>query len=188
MRMRFERVSRRRLESNNGRRVDIGALVPYAVPAMAKFMQEAIIRVEEEFVGDHGGARLEYGDVQPNWALQWARVANGLPDFLAETWPSIYGPSGVVALGAVTDFRLRGAFDATSEAYVEVQVDGAALARMARRKGLRKIWRTASNERHLTYVLQCMQAGYADEEVWEFAEHFGPGILSLMDFSKAGRW
>src|SRR5699024_2832986 len=96
----------RRLLKIDSRSFNIAALVPYALPAMRLIMESTAEHYQHHFSEDNDGDTPNWELMQPQWSLQWAAVATGLPDFLRATYPGLYGEGAPVRIGTVNDYVL----------------------------------------------------------------------------------
>lgn len=178
--------------------LNLGLLVPNIVEVMAGIMTLASMRFAEEFLHVTGEAP-EVKQIEPNWGIQFAGVANALPDFLADTYEELYGPEAPVALGHVTDYRLAADRGTDPDvAMVKADVDGEALLRLSRSNclflirdghGVSGFTRTATDA--YWSRIQCLsELQWHMEPLHEekFIEFFREDIENRMDFGEqAGR-
>jgi hypothetical protein len=133
------KVTRRLLKINNDS-FNIAALVPYALPAMRLIMQNTAEHYSHHFQQDNAGDTPDWDLMQPQWSLQWAAVATGLPNFLRDIYPALYGPDGPVRIGEVGDYALLEDDAEVAGAGAPLATNAAALYSLARRHGVTHIF------------------------------------------------
>src|SRR5699024_4400485 len=126
----------RRLLKIDSRSFNIAALVPYALPAMRLIMESTAEHYQHHFSEDNDGDTPNWELMQPQWSLQWAAVATGLPDFLRATYPGLYGEGAPVRIGTVNDYVLLEDDAEVGGAAAPVTANAAALHALARRHGV----------------------------------------------------
>lgn len=133
------KVTRRLLKINNSS-FNIAALVPYALPAMRLIMQSTAEHYAAHFQQDNDGQTPNWELMQPQWGLQWAAVATGLPDFLRDTYPGLYGEGAPVRIGTVSDYALLEDDAEVGGAAAPLTTNAAALYSLARRHGVTHVF------------------------------------------------
>lgn len=130
----------RRLLKIDSRSFNIAALVPYALPAMRLIMESTAEHYQHHFSEDNDGDTPNWDLMQPQWSLQWAAVATGLPDFLRATYPGLYGEGAPVRIGTVNDYALLEDDAEVGGAAAPVTANAAALYALARRHGVTHVF------------------------------------------------